>query len=137
MNAPLEPLKLVKQWLEKAESDYLVFQQLLKMGDSCPCDAVSFHAQQCAEKYLKARLVHLSINFPKTHDIGEIVKLFPPGSGIPLSIAEQEKLTDYAWMGRYPGDQETVTRIQAEEAAALALKIRTAIRSSFPKDVLK
>ncbi len=137
MNAPLEPQKLVKQWAEKAESDYLVFQQLLKMGEDCPYDAISYHAQQCAEKYFKARLVYLSINFPKTHDIGEIVKLFPPGSNIPLSIAEQEKLTDYAWMGRYPGDQETVTRLQAEEAASLAAKVRTAIRASFPKDVLK
>jgi HEPN domain-containing protein len=137
MNAPLEPQKLVKQWVEKAESDYQVFQLLLKRDESFPYDAISYHAQQCAEKYFKARLVYLSINFPKTHDIGEIVKLFPPGSNIPLSIAEQEKLTDYAWMGRYPGDQETVTRLQAEEAASLATKVRTAIRASFPKDVLK
>jgi len=137
MNAPLEPQKLVKQWIEKAESDYQVFQFLLKNDESFPYDAISFHAQQCAEKYLKARLVHLSINFPKTHDIGEIVKLFPPGSNIPLSIAEQEKLTDYAWMGRYPGDQESVTRLQAEEAASFAGKVRTAIRASFPKEVLK
>ncbi len=137
MNAPLEPIKLVKQWVEKAETDYKVCQFLLKMGDSLPFDAISFHAQQCAEKYLKARLVYLSINFPKTHDVGEIVKLFPPGSNIPLTIAEQEKLTDFAWMGRYPGDQEPVTQLQAEEAASLAEKVRTAIRASFPKDVLK
>ncbi len=137
MNAPLEPIKLVKPWVEKAESDYVVFQQLLKMGEDCPVDAVCFHAQQCAEKYLKARLVYLAIDFPKSHDIAEIVKLLPPGSSVPLSIAEQEKLTDYAWMGRYPADKESVTRPQAEEAAALALKVRTAMRSSFPKEILK
>ena len=86
---------------------------------------------------MKARLVHISINFPKIHDIGELAKLFPPGVNIPLTAAEQEELTDYAWMGRYPGDREQITREQAEKAVALAAKVRAAIRSGLPKDVLK
>jgi HEPN domain-containing protein len=107
------------------------------MGEDCPFDTVCFHAQQCAEKYLKARLVYLSIDFPKIHDISEIINLLPPGLGIPLTPADQTKLTRYAWMGRYPGNWESMNRQEAEEAAALAVKVRTAIRSSFPKDVLK
>ena len=137
MIVPPERSQTVLQWIEKAEGDYRNFQNTLKMGADCPLDTVCFHAQQCVEKYLKARLVYLSIDFPKIHDIGEIVRLFPPSSKIPLSPIEQEKLTNYAWIGRYPGNWEPVTRQQAEEAASLALKVRTTIRSSFPKDVLK
>ena len=50
MNAPLESLKLVQQWVEKAESDYQVCQYLLRMDKDFPLDAITFHAQQCAEK---------------------------------------------------------------------------------------
>jgi HEPN domain-containing protein len=137
MNVPPEGLHFLRQWIDRAESDYKAFQALLKMGDECPFDAVCFHAQQCVEKYLKARLVYLSIDFPKIHDIAGIIKLFPPGFSIPLTPAEQEKLTNYAWMGRYPGNWDPMNRKQAEEAASLAVKVRAAIRTSFPKEVLK
>ncbi len=137
MSVPPDQIQLVRQWIEKAESDYRNFKNTLKMGEDCPCDTVCFHAQQCIEKYLKTRLVYLSIDFPKSHDIAEIVKLFPPGFSFPLTLNEQEKMTSYAWMGRYPGTWEPITRQQAEEAAALAVKVRTSIRASFPKDVLK
>ena len=136
MSVPPEQMATVRQWIEKAESDHKAFKALLKLGDDCPFDAVCFHAQQCAEKYLKARLVYLSIDFPKIHDISENLKLLPPGSGIPLTPADQTKLTSYAWMGRYPGNWGPMNRRDAEEAAVLAAKVRTAIRSSFPKDVL-
>jgi HEPN domain-containing protein len=137
MNEPLETNQLVHLWVDKAESDHRVIQQLLKMGEDCPIDAVCYHAQQCVEKYLKARLVYLGILFPKTHDIGDIIGLLPPGTNIPLNPQQQEKLTDYIWIGRYPGDWGPVTRQQAEEAAVLALQVRTTIRAVFPKEALK
>ena len=137
MTVPPEELVMVLRWVEKAEEDYRNFQNTLKMGDDCPLDTVCFHAQQCVEKYLKARLVYLNIDFPKIHDIGDIIKLLPPGLNISLTLTEQERLTSYAWMGRYPGNWEPVNRQQAEEAAMLALQVRTAIRAGFPKEVLK
>jgi HEPN domain-containing protein len=117
MNVSPEKAVAIRLWIEKAESDYKSFQNLLGMGEDCPFDSVCFHAQQCVEKYLKARLVYLSINFPKVHDLEEIIKLFPPGTNIPLTPSDQEKLTSYAWKGRYPGDFEPINRKQAEEAA--------------------
>lgn len=57
MSVPPEQSAIVRQWIEKAENDYRNFQNTLKMGEDCPYDTVCFHAQQCAEKYLKARLV--------------------------------------------------------------------------------
>jgi len=43
----------VRGWIEKAESDLKIAQLALLAGEECPSDAVVFHAQQCAEKYLK------------------------------------------------------------------------------------
>src|SRR5207253_8193368 len=36
-------------------------------------DAVCFHAQQCAEKYLKACLQEADLPFRKTHDLSELL----------------------------------------------------------------
>ena len=40
-----------------------------------PCDTVCFHAEQCAEKYLKGFLTYHQLEFPKTHSIETLVGL--------------------------------------------------------------
>ena len=56
MSAPPELIALVRQWLQKASHDLINAEHTLKLpDDECPLDTVCFHAQQCAEKYLKAR----------------------------------------------------------------------------------
>jgi HEPN domain-containing protein len=56
------------EWITKAEGDFATAQRELKAIDHPNYDAVCFHAQQCAEKYLKAFLQEANIAFPKTHD---------------------------------------------------------------------
>lgn len=58
-------LKVIREWVEKAENDFANAVNTLKMGKKCPTDTVCFHAQQCVEKYLKAILVWNGIEFPK------------------------------------------------------------------------
>lgn len=55
-------------WIKKAESDLAVVRQLTK-GAAGPWDAVCFHAQQCAEKMLKAFLVDNGLCPERTHDL--------------------------------------------------------------------
>jgi HEPN domain-containing protein len=98
------------------------------MGDDCPYTTVCFHAQQCIEKYIKALLVHRGIDFPKTHDLGRLVRFLPPDVAMPLSKSEAEILTDYATVTRYPGDWVPVTRVEAQEAVHLAQRVRDALR---------
>lgn len=57
MSANAETLRVVRQWVEKAENDLKNATHTLKLGRDCPTDTVCFHAQQCVEKYLKALLV--------------------------------------------------------------------------------
>ena len=69
MSAPPEVLSLVRQWVEKAEEDLLTAEHTLTLEDDCPYGTVCFHAQQCAEKYLKALLTLHAIPFPKIYDL--------------------------------------------------------------------
>jgi len=107
------------------------------MGQDCPYSVVGYHAQQCAEKYIKALLVCHSIEFPKVHDLNKIMRLVPSDKAIPLSAEEQDRLTDYATASRYPGESEPPTRAEAEEAVALARKVRAVVRSYLPPESLQ
>ena len=62
--------ELVQQWTAKAETDFGLAEHLVSEGKYL--DAIGFHAQQAAEKFLKAFLVEHQIEFPKTHNIGEL-----------------------------------------------------------------
>jgi HEPN domain-containing protein len=135
MSERTEVIDLTRQWIEKAEEDLLTAEHLLTIGQHCPFAVVGFHAQQCTEKYIKALLVSLSINFPKIHDIGELTRLLPSGYSMLLEKSQQEQLTDYATVGRYPG-WEPITQTDAKEAVALARKVREAVRHHLPQEAL-
>jgi len=123
---------VVAQWVQKAENDLKNAEHTLTMGEDCPYDTVCFHAQQCVEKYLKALLTYLSIDFPKIHDIGDLVHFLPPALRPPLSEIEQERITDYAVEARYPGSLELINRSEAEDMVALARRVRVSIRPHLP-----
>ena len=69
---------LVRAWVLKAEHDLLNIENNLAAPE-VPWDTVCFHAQQCAEKYLKAPLVSRQIDPPKIHDLTELHALLPGG----------------------------------------------------------
>jgi HEPN domain-containing protein len=78
----------VRQWNEKAEHDIRNAEHTLTLKKNCPFDTVCFHAQQCAEKYLKALLVSRSIPFPKTHDLRILMQLVPKEVKLRLRMNE-------------------------------------------------
>lgn len=115
---------LVCQWLEKAEEDFGVADLLL--AENTPyLSAAGFHLQQAAEKFLKAVLVHHQVDFPKTHDLGELLDLL---TSVEAPLAEAlENITDldpYSVQARYPGDLPAVSREEAEEAQRLTREVR-------------
>ena len=77
MKKPPKPEADFRAWIKKAESDLKTAEHILTLEEDCPFDTVCFHAQQCAEKYLKALLVYRSIDFPKTHDIRLLMQRVP------------------------------------------------------------
>lgn len=66
------------EWVEKAEGDFRTAVREKNSAEYPNYDAACFHAQQCAEKYLKARLVEAGKDFPKTHDLSAILNLVLP-----------------------------------------------------------
>ena len=57
---------LVRGWLRKASSDVVAMDASLNAG---ALDAACFHAQQAAEKCLKAFLLYHGKDFPYTHNL--------------------------------------------------------------------
>lgn len=115
---------IVLAWLERAQSDLQLGRKALRTRGVLPEDAC-FHAQQCAEKALKALLLHRGTDFPKTHAIEVLLDLLKTtGLDIPESVDEAFDLSDYAVQTRYPGEWEPVTKADAQRAierAALVL----------------
>lgn len=64
--------RLVGLWCRKADHDLALARHGLTIPHDPPYDLICFHAQQCAEKCLKALLVGQGNEFPKTHDLTEI-----------------------------------------------------------------
>ena len=73
MSADERVLDVVRGWVEKAENDLENASLVLRSGRKGPMDTVAFHAQQCAEKYLKALLSFRGIDFPKIHDVEQLL----------------------------------------------------------------
>ena len=137
MPRPEQIIAVVREWIDKADNDLKNAAHTLALGAEGPTDTICFHSQQCVEKYLKAFLVFTGINFPKTHDIEELMNLIPDRSRPELSIQDQRRLTAYATVTRYPGGYEPIKLSEARAAVKLGRRIRKAIRGHLPKEVLQ
>ena len=112
----------VKSWLDKANEDLFAAEVILA-SKARAVDTAAFHAQQAAEKALKALLIRHQLRFGKTHDIEELLELAQPAApGISSELAEAARLTLYAVDVRYPGE-EPVRREVAGHALAVARRV--------------
>ncbi len=122
--------ELVKAWVKKAEGDINAAEACLKHTPAC-YDAVCFHAQQSAEKYLKAYLIFKGEETPRTHDLGFLVSLAAKIDTDFFQIIDlAEALTDYAVEVRYPLFEEPDEE-EAQEALTMAKKIREFVRKKL------
>lgn len=123
-------LAITEEWIEKAEEDWSVAQFTLAATHLHAYNTICFHAQQCTEKYLKARLQEDAITPAKTHDLEKLLDLllptFPLWTALRPALAQ---LTDYAVDFRYPG--ETAELNEAQEAVKLCRDVRATVRGSL------
>ena len=118
---------LTKEWIRKAEGDFATARRELRAKESPNYDAACYHAQQCAEKYLKALLQENDIAFGKTHNLTalleKVIVLYPLLDGLnSAAIALNVFAVDF----RYPG--ESANRELAVKAVALCRELRQRIR---------
>lgn len=116
-----EKADLVRGWIRKADSGLLALEGSISVG---ALDAACFHAQQAAEKYLKAYLVQQGIEFPLTHNLAKLLELC---STVDPSFRSLESvagpLTPYAVEMRYDSDFWPDDQV-AEEARAAAMTVK-------------
>ena len=106
-------------WLERAAADLALARVPLPRG--ARREDLCFHAQQAAEKALKAVYQRQRWAFRYTHDLDELITgLKAKGLDVPESIEETDILSRYAWETRYPGVEEPVTESEYLEAIQLA-----------------
>jgi HEPN domain-containing protein len=98
-------------------------------------DAV-FHAQQAAEKALKAFLVWHGVPFRKTHSLEELGAQCEAVDGdLKPVIDKAVPLTKYAWAFRYPGEPEAPPHEEAQAMLALAREVFEAVLARLPEQV--
>jgi HEPN domain-containing protein len=121
--------ELVAAWLSKADDDLRMAE--LAMGSAPPiCWAAGFHAQQAAEKLLKALLTRLGVEYEKTHDLGYLLDLCLPAHPEARSLREgATRLTGFAVESRYPFPGRAFTEAEGGEAIAIARHVREFVRS--------
>lgn len=123
----------ILEWVDKAEGDWVVVLREAAVTVDPNFDAVCFHAQQCAEKYLKARLVMSGVSFRKSHDLlyllELVLKIEPSWKFLHDSLF---KLTTFAVAIRYPGldASREQSDLSVEHCRAVRKTIRPALFSN-------
>jgi HEPN domain-containing protein len=119
---------IILQWKIKADNDLIVAEKELK-SENPVTDAICFHSQQSAEKYLKLYLISNGIEPKKTHLISDILiecckidKEFD-------TLHDSSFLSDYAVELRYPDDFYIPDIEEAQEAFNKAHEIKEFVSS--------
>ncbi len=121
---------LTLEWLEKAEGDFHTCVREVRARRHPNHDSACFHAQQCVEKYLKARLQEAGQPFPKTHDVLDLLQralgVEPAWSVLHTPLTQ---LANYAVVFRYPG--LSASKTDARKALRACRMVRRTVRLSL------
>lgn len=110
-----------EDWLRHARSD-LALATAPRPAETL-LEALCFHAQQAAEKALKAVLVWRAVDVPRSHSIGMLLELVAAQVPLPQGIRGAATLTDFAVSARYPGEFEPVDEADHREAVSAAAAV--------------
>ena len=115
------------EWVSKAEGDFAMMEREVRARKNRSYDGICFHAQQCAEKYLKAYFSEAGRPTIRTHDLvallNEILDLHPDWERYRADLAY---LSDFAVTYRYPG--ESADRTAALDARNRCRTFRRVVR---------
>jgi HEPN domain-containing protein len=121
---------LTREWVAKAENDFNSAKRLARARKLPDFDGASFHAQQCAEKYMKARLQESAVAFPKSHDLVVLLALILPlEPTFPTTRPQLDLLTKCTVEIRYPG--RSATKADARQMIQICTEVRRFIRIAF------
>ncbi len=116
--------KLAEKFLRKANQDMTVIEKWLHDPDIAD-EILGFHAQQAAEKMLKAVLAYQAIDFPFTHRLADLMDVSKEyGICLPDRFEDVRFLTPFAVEFRYDLYEEDEESVDFEEVLALLTELR-------------
>ena len=110
-----------EDWLRHAQSDLALAQA--KPPPHVFYEQICFHAQQAAEKALKAVLIAHSIPLLKTHNIRALLDGLSRATRVPQWMRRAASLSQYAVETRYPGRANPVSEGDYRRAVRLAEEV--------------
>ena len=111
---------IVNTWIEKADHDLgsakLIFQHLPSYFDT-----IAFHCQQAVEKYIKASLIYLEIEFQRSHDLPYLLEILSRKVEIKPEIFDKAILLNgFSVEIRYPNQIIHLTEDELKYAILIA-----------------
>jgi HEPN domain-containing protein len=122
-------LKDYEIWLWRANQDWLIIENSLSAAIQ-PWSLLSFHAQQVAEKSLKALISFENRRPPKIHDLTELLRLVEEFDKSLLGLAADcEFLTQFAVDARYGDFEDEFAAENGLEAIQAAKRIYAGVQN--------
>lgn len=134
MEADPQRVADTRDWLAKARHDLQAASTLLEGEQPLP-DVAAFHAQQAAEKSLKAFLYWHDVPFRKTHELDELGRAAVAiDAGLEDCVDSAVDLTPFAWPFRYPGEPMTPAVAEIADAVSRARALHVAVVERLPAE---
>jgi HEPN domain-containing protein len=122
-------------WLAKAENDLLNIRNNVH-ASLVPWDTVCFHAQQAAEKHLKAFLIAQDLIPPRSHDLVALLAICTESEPALAALeADCRQLTYFGTTSRYPNEAYEPDEKEGRLAVAASLRIQRLILQHLPADL--
>jgi len=113
----------VREWVDKAEGDFITAGRELRARKHPNYDASCFHSQQCVEKLMKALLILRGVVPPRTHDLPHLGRLLAEANTEwSWPVEDLQFVSRAAISFRYPG--ECADKEEARETFAKAKGVR-------------
>lgn len=125
-----DELKEYQKWILKADADLKIILKDIKTEDPVT-EIICYHAQQTAEKYLKAYLVFKNQIPEKTHLIERLIDTCIKFDSEFEKLMQATELTEYAVGVRYPDDFFTPDIEEAKRAIELAILVKDFVLSKL------
>lgn len=120
--------QVYQEWLEKAEEDLEVVDVILR--EDAPLSVACFHAQQAAEKFLKALLAYREKAVRKIHDLVRLGRMIEEtDSGIGEYRNDLALLNRFYIRTRYPAHTPEFSKRDAMGAVDAAKRIAAFVRA--------
>jgi len=126
--------KIIAEWLDKADEDYNFAHENLREGSTFYAQ-ICFHFHQAAEKYLKAFIIAYDLEFEKTHNLINLLKLCSAQEPSLASLSGSCELLNAAYIEtRYPVYWPTnYSKEKARQSKEAALLIAETIKKTIHK----